>query len=145
MAEGYQLLLADEQCGGNDFPAGESAVAACLEVRQPPAHLRSDRAAGSRNGPELLDAVLATGFTEGASSKKLGWASLVDIGVRESNQAEALRILRSRRLDDLLNLLDAGRLEDITDPTAPPEARAQVHSRLSIVLHAQIAKAGAAH
>lgn len=106
-----------------------------------------------RNGPELLDAVLVTGFTEGVSSKKkLDWASLVDIGVRDSNQAEALRILRSRRLDDLLDLLDAGRLEELAEPTAPPEARAkrelyraQVHLRLSIVLHAMLAKAGAAH
>ena len=174
MAEGYQLLLADgkrakEFASLRENPPSRPAskydshpptsdrialLEAAPEVPVPPG---SERPATDllRNGMALLDAVLATGFTEGAASKKkLDWASLVNIGLRDSNQVEALRILRSRRLDDLLDLLDAGRLEDIADPTAPPEARArakrelyrdQVHCRLSIVLHAQLAKAGAAH
>ncbi|MGW4397123.1 hypothetical protein ACWEHA_17705 [Amycolatopsis nivea] len=174
MTEGYQLLLADEQraeemASLREDPPSRAAskydshppisdrialLEAAPDVPVPPG---GERPAMDllRNGPELLDAVLVTGFTEGVSSKKkLDWASLVDIGVRDSNQAEALRILRSRRLDDLLNLLDAGRLEELAEPTAPPEARAraqhelyraQVHVRLSIVVHAQLAKAGAAH
>ncbi len=174
MTEGYQLLLSDEQRAEemaslrenppsrpaskyDSHPPMAERIALLEAAPAVPVPPGGERPAMDllRNGPELLDAVLVTGFTEGVSSKKkLDWASLVDIGVRDSNQAEALRILRSRRLDDLLDLLDAGRLEELADPTAPPEARArperelyraQVHLRLSIVLHAMLAKAGAAH
>ncbi|ATY15364.1 Zn-dependent protease [Amycolatopsis sp. AA4] len=174
MAEGYQLLISDEKrvaemASLRENPPTRAAskydshppvaerialLEAGPDVPVPPG---GERPATDllHNGPELLDAVLTTGFTEGAASKKkLDWASLVDVGVRDSNQAEALRILRRRRIEDLLDLLDAGRLEDIAGSTAPPEVKARakrelyrplVHTRLSIVLHARLAKAGAAH
>lgn len=174
MAEGYQLLLADdkraeEMASLRENPPSRPAskydshpptserialMEAAPEIPVPPG---GERPAMDllRDGPELLDAVLATGFAEGASSKKqLDWATLMDVGIRNENQVEALRILRSRGLDHLLNLLDAGRLEDIADPNAPAEAgarakrelyRPQVRTRLFVVLHAQLAKAGAAH
>ncbi|WP_409462138.1 M48 family metallopeptidase [Amycolatopsis sp. GA6-003] len=174
MTEGYQLLLADgkrteEFASLRENPPSEpeskydshpttSERIALLEAAPAiPVPPGGERPATDllRNAMTLLDAVLATGFAEEASSKKkLDWASLIDVGMRNLNQVEALRILRSRSLDDLLDLLDAGRLEDIADPTAPPEAKArakrelyrpQVHSRLSIVLHTELAKAGAAH
>ncbi|WP_051166043.1 hypothetical protein [Amycolatopsis orientalis] len=163
MTEGYQSLLAkraEEFASLRENPSSEpgskydshpptaeriALLEAAPAVPVPPG---DERPATDllRDATALLDAVLATGFTAEASSKKnLDWASLVDVGVRDSNQAEALRILRSRSLENLLDLLDAGCLEDIADPTAPPEAqgrakrelyRPQVHSRLSIVLHA---------
>ncbi|MET9265567.1 M48 family metalloprotease [Amycolatopsis sp. NPDC004079] len=174
MAEGYQLLLADEKRAKklasvrknppseptsqyDSHPPTSERIALLEAAPDVPVPPGGERQATDllRNGTALLEAVLATGFTAGASSKKkLDWASLVDVGMRNSNQVEALRIRRSRSLDELLDLLDAGRLEDIAGPNAPATAgarakrelyRPQVHSRLSIVVHAQLAKADAAH
>ncbi|MGW7530940.1 M48 family metallopeptidase [Amycolatopsis sp. NPDC054798] len=174
MAEGYQSLLADEKrveqmaslrenppsppsTKYDSHPPTSERIALLEAAPGIPVPPGGERPATDllRNGTELLEAVLATGFTDGAASKKkLGWASLVDVGMRNENQVEALRIRRSRSLDELLDLLDTGRLEDLADPTAPPEAgarakrelyRPQVHKRLSIVLHAELAKADAAH
>ncbi|GAA1019788.1 MULTISPECIES: M48 family metalloprotease [Amycolatopsis] len=176
LAGGYQLLLADETRAEemaslrenppsrpaskyDSHPPISERIALLEAAPAIPVPPGGERPATDllRNGSELLEAVLATGFTEDAASKKkLDWASLVDIGMRDSTQAEALRIRRSRSVDELLDLLDAGRIEDLADPENPAPAgaglrakrefyRHSVHNRLSIVVHARLAKADAAH
>ncbi|MEV6896249.1 M48 family metalloprotease [Amycolatopsis sp. NPDC051372] len=110
-----------------------------------------------REAAKTLDATLLTGLsTEARRKKPTDWPTLVDAATRHQFSENATKILRGRSPHDLLDALDAGRLDDVADPglKVPTGAGARarrellgqsVRERLSTVVVSELATAGLAH
>ncbi|OLZ60341.1 M48 family metallopeptidase [Amycolatopsis keratiniphila] len=104
---------------------------------------------------KMLDEALFTVFSEEAHTKRrTDWQSLVAIGRRHAAAEAAAEVLGERTLDMALDLLDAGRHEELADPDAEPPAGAgprarrefavvSVRRRLTVVVHAALTDVGA--
>ncbi|WP_326566852.1 M48 family metalloprotease [Amycolatopsis rhabdoformis] len=107
-----------------------------------------------REAAKTLDATLLTGLsTEARRKKPVDWETLVDASTRHQFGEDAAKILRNRKLPDLLDALDAGRLDELADPAvkvptgAGARARREllagsVRTRLSTVVISDLAAAG---
>ncbi|WP_410655962.1 M48 family metallopeptidase [Amycolatopsis sp. lyj-112] len=108
---------------------------------------------------KMLDEALFTVFSDEAHTKRrTDWESLVAIGRRHVASGAAAEILGERTLDMALDLLDAGRHEELADPSdtdeQPPAgagARARrefaavsVRRRLGVVVYAALTDVGVA-
>jgi len=172
--EGYRALLADptraEQLAEmrrnpaedktsrwDTHPATRDRVATLEAGARVAVHPGGDRpAADLLTGAEtMLDQALFTVFSDEARAKRrTDWQSLVAIGRRHAAVEAAAEILGERTLDMALDLLDAGRHEELADPDAEPPAGAgararrefaavSVRERLAIVVHAALTDVGA--
>ncbi|GAB3720099.1 M48 family metallopeptidase [Amycolatopsis oliviviridis] len=104
---------------------------------------------------KMLDEALFTVFSDEAHTKRrTDWQSLVAIGRRHAAAEAAAEVLGERTLDMALDLLDAGRHEELADPDERPPAgigsRARrefaavsVRRRLAVVVHAALTDVGA--
>ncbi|KZB83251.1 M48 family metallopeptidase [Amycolatopsis regifaucium] len=173
--EGYRALLTDptraeqmeelrrnpaeEKTSRYDtHPATRDRVAT-LEAGAPvPVRARGERPATDLlTGAEaMLDQALFTVFSDEARAKRrTDWHSLVAIGRRHAAAEAAAEVLGERTLDTALDLLDAGRHEELADPAEKPPAGAgprarrelaavSVRGRLEVVVRAALADVGVA-
>ncbi|WP_410666166.1 M48 family metallopeptidase [Amycolatopsis sp. lyj-84] len=176
--EGYRALLTDprraeqmEEMRRNPpedktsrwdtHPATRDRVAtleagARIPVRSGGGHPAADLLTGAE---KMLDRALFTVFSDEAlAMRRTDWPSLVAIGRRHVAAEAAAEILGERTLDMALDLLDAGRHEELADPAdtaakppagAGPRARREfaavsVRRRVGIVVHAALTDVGVA-
>lgn len=109
-----------------------------------------------RDAATTLDMALMSDLSEEARAKRrTDWQSLVNQGCRQAAAETASTILGARTLDAALDLLDAGRVEELADPEQTPPASAgprarrefaavSVRKRLSTVVSVALVDAGAA-
>ncbi|EMD22884.1 M48 family metallopeptidase [Amycolatopsis azurea] len=120
------------------------------------------RSGGERQATELLtgaekmldEALFAVFSDEAHTKRRTDWQSLVAIGRRYAAAEAAAEVLGERTLDMALDLLDAGRHEELADPASKPPAgagsrarrefaAASVRGRLAVVVHAALTDVGA--
>ncbi|MFK0251179.1 M48 family metallopeptidase [Amycolatopsis azurea] len=120
------------------------------------------RSGGERQAAELLtgaekmldEALFAVFSDEAHTKRRTDWQSLVAIGRRHAAAEAAAEVLGERTLDMALDLLDAGRHEELSDPASKPPAgagsrarrefaAASVRGRLAVVVHAALTDVGA--
>ncbi len=173
--EGYRALLTDptraEQLEAmrqdlpeepasryDTHPATIDRVAALRAGEQVPVRPGGERPAAAllTDAERLLDEAMFTVLSDEARAKRrTDWESLVAIGCRHETAETAAQILGERTLDMALDLLDAGRHEDLAaeDEKPPhgagPRARREfaaisVRRRLGLVIHAALTDIGVA-
>ncbi|WP_432848505.1 M48 family metallopeptidase [Amycolatopsis sp. CA-161197] len=175
LADGFRQLLADEHrveelaevrrnpppqkvSPFDRHPATPARIAVLEAAPEVPVLPGGERPATRilRDADTVLDAAMLTGLSAEARSKqRTDWQTLVDISMRHQLRKATDKILRSRSVTDLLDALDAGKLEDVADsdvkvpPNAGPRARrellgASARANLSIVVTSALAAAKAA-
>ncbi|MGW4488581.1 M48 family metalloprotease [Amycolatopsis sp. NPDC004368] len=87
-----------------------------------------------RDATKTLDATLLTGLSAEARRKKpVDWETLVDTSVRHRFGEDAGKVLRGRSLEDLLDLVDSGKLEELADPDLKVPAGAGARARRELL------------
>jgi Zn-dependent protease with chaperone function len=174
-AHGFQSLLADESRAGeldelrrnppdrpvspyDSHPPTAERIAAIEALPAVPPRPGGERPASEilRDAAATLDAALVSNLTDEARAKRrTDWESLVNVGARHAAAEAARAILGTRTLGAALDLLDAGRPEELADPELTPPAGAgprarrefaagSVRARLSTVVSVALVDAGVA-